>query len=68
VSEAWHSAVAAARVKRKPIYLVECLSGGTVEATASLDVARQYVKEASRPHLYRIYEQRPTGALYEVKV
>ena len=59
------AAVAAARVKQRPLYFVEHKAGGTVECTVNLDVAKQYVREAARPHLYCIYKQ-IGGALYEV--
>lgn len=61
----WAAAVAAARVRQKPLYFVEHKGGGTVECTTSKESAIQYVREAARPHLYKILEQ-INGCLYEV--
>jgi hypothetical protein len=64
--DSWQSAVAAARIRQKPLYLVETIMGTTVDACTSLEAARQYVREANCPHLYRVFERHWNGAMYQV--
>lgn len=64
--DGWHTAVAAARLKQKPLYFVNHIGGGTVDCTTSLESAREYISAAHRPHLYRILKQ-VNGNLYPVR-
>jgi hypothetical protein len=66
MSEAWHAAVAAARRAGKPIYFVNHIAGGTVEATTIRKVALDFKAEQWNPFLYRVFEQTPIGHLEEI--
>jgi hypothetical protein len=66
LSESWQTAVAAARKRNKSLFWVEHGAGGTLDVFLTQEAALKCRAEQSRPALYRVFEQRPDGSLYEI--
>lgn len=66
MSDGWAGAVAAARKQGKSLWWVEHMGGGTLEVCTTKEAAIKHRAEQNRPGLYKVFEQTPTGALYEV--
>jgi hypothetical protein len=65
MSGGWEATVSAIRAKQKPLYWVECLSGGTIDVLTSREAALKCKAEMARPHLYAVFEQQ-AGHLWRI--